>query len=531
MTGKEKRDDDTQAAEKQEKPAKKPPTVKKEAGAEENHAAEQEKRTTSNKKSVSAADKPADFELMFKEEELLAAQEKLRTMNAKDALEVIKQSDLMAAAAQKMLQNSNFTAAMEELKQKIIEPATKAAQIAQQIFQSDEYQTQYKYDNVVIPKNAAAKKKAAESGEEVQLQPDSAFIGLVLAEYQEKGELQEVTVADIIKESYTEAAERTDSKAYTKLLKRAAALYAEYDKDPAAFESWYEAELEKKATIQRVTPKRVTKQDFPIDNVNKTVWKNLNKDDEGQISFYFKTLPNKKEDTVYYSLNFEKLKESGELKITKKLTPYDRRVYNAIAALYNGGNDIISLTQIYPLMGYSGRPGKYDLTKINDSIIKMSCGRLQVDNTPEHTATKGKYTKFTYRGSLLPIEIITADIDGQVTEGAIHIFREPPLISFAKERKQITTIKSVLLQTGLSNTEGNILITDYLIEYIGALKRPKSQLSDKLTLETIYKNCGITTKIQKARAPEKIKTILTGFKDKAFIKNFTLTKEAVTFKV
>ena len=158
------------------------------------------------------------------------------------------------------------------------------------------------------------------------------------------------------------------------------------------------------------------------------------------------------------------------MKITKKLTQFDKRVYIAISALFNEGNKVISLTQIHRTMGNEKRPSKEQLEKINNSITKMTGARITLDNSKEIKANYG-YDKFIYDGSLLPLERGAAVVNGQLADAAIHIFREPPAMSFAKQRKQITTLDIKLLQSPLNKTESNLLIDDYLIERIARAKR------------------------------------------------------------
>ena len=77
---------------------------------------------------------------------------------------------------------------------------------------------------------------------------------------------------------------------------------------------------------------------------------------------------------------------------------------------------------------------------------------------------KYKYNHFRYDAALLPLERMQAIVNGQTVDSAFHLFREPPLITFAKERKQVTTIERKVLQTPISKTNQNLLIEDYLLE-------------------------------------------------------------------
>lgn len=179
-------------------------------------------------------------------------------------------------------------------------------------------------------------------------------------------------------------------------------------------------------------------------------------------------------------------------------------------------------------MGNTSRPSTADIKKINDSLTKMRLARIYISN--EHEANKYKgYQQFKYDGDLLPFERITGIIDGQESDAILHFFREPPLMTFAKERKQITTLELRLLESPISKTEANLAIDDYLLERISHIKNGKAQ--PRILYETLYKKCSITTKKQKDRAPEKIKRYLEHYKNSGFINSYDEDAEGITVYV
>lgn len=279
--------------------------------------------------------------------------------------------------------------------------------------------------------------------------------------------------------------------------------------------------------LQNLSGRRVKKEDYPIDKLNNNIWRGFYTcDTNGQISFDFDVKSRKdksdREILVLYSLSFDDM--GDDVKITKKLEPYDKRVYIAAAALYNAGNTVISIAQIYKAMGFDGKPGKGEREKINASMSKMRAAVVHIDNSLESQSYNRP--RFKYDSSLLPFERAQAIINGQVAESAFHLFREPPLVSFARERKQITTLDRKLLQTPLSKTNQNLLIEDYLIDHITAVK--SGRRGGKLLYKTIYENTGITTIKQKQRAPEKIEKLLTFWKENGYITNFTEENDGIT---
>lgn len=263
-----------------------------------------------------------------------------------------------------------------------------------------------------------------------------------------------------------------------------------------------------------VTGKRVQKIDFPVDKVNSKVWKLLEAAPNGQIGIAAEKRDSKKQITILYSINFDALGDN--VSITRKLEPFDKRVYLAVSALYNAGNTIISFSQIYRTMGNTHSPSPRDIDKIADSIAKMAAARVTLDNTQE--AKSYNYDKFTYTASLLPMERLEGVINGKAVEAAIHLFREPPLISFARGRKQITTIERKLLETPVNKTDQNLLLEDYLIERIAHAKAGRQPA--KILYSTLYAEARITTKKQRQRAGDKLGAILGHYVKCGYIKGY-----------
>ena len=294
------------------------------------------------------------------------------------------------------------------------------------------------------------------------------------------------------------------------------------------------AEVEQTAKkLPRIIFQSANNLEYPLDKPNSQIWGLLTdaakKNPNGQIKLAIDTSKkgSKQNAVVLYSINFDELQ--ADTRITKHLTQFDKLVYIAAHALYIAGNDIFTATQIYGMMGNEGKPRTSDLQKINDSLTKMGSARVYIDNTRE--AEKTKYPLFKYDAPLLPFERITAIINGKQTESAIHLFREPPLITFAKQRNQVTTISRQLLESPVNKTEANLLINDYLLERIGHMQRPKSKAPRKILYTTLYEKCHITTVKQKQRAPEKIKRYLDHYKKCKWIKGYSEDTEGITIQV
>jgi len=273
--------------------------------------------------------------------------------------------------------------------------------------------------------------------------------------------------------------------------------------------------------ILSVGGKRINELLFPLDKFNATVWNMpiselnmLETDDKGHVKIKAEKAGSKKEINILYSIDFDAVDD--DVKITKQLDAFDKRVYIAVAALFNAGNQVITMKQIYDAMGHKDaigferrtNPGASDVKKINDSLSKMRSALIYLNN--EEEAKAYKYDLFIYDSTLLPFERLTAMVNGQLTP-VIHPFREPPLVTFARERRQITPIKRKLLNTPLNKTNENISIEDYLLIRIAHAKT--GTLSRKILFSTIYEEARIAEKKQRQRAPKKIFTLLDYYAD------------------
>lgn len=273
----------------------------------------------------------------------------------------------------------------------------------------------------------------------------------------------------------------------------------------------------------RATAKRADKVEYPLDKVNSVVWGLNESASSGCKHIAAEPRGADCKVDILYSIDFDALGEG--VSVSKQLLPFDKRVYIAVASLFGAGNDVISLTQIHYAMGNTGRPKAEQLGKIRDAIKKMNSAAITVDNSQEIEA-KYKYAQFKYWGSLLPFEMVEASVNGKLTEAAIHIFREPPLVSFAKQRGQIATIPMKLLQSPVNKTDANLQLEDYLLERISRFRLKREP--GRILYGTLFKAAGIETYKQKQRAPEKIETYLKYYQQNDFIKGYTMDKEGIT---
>lgn len=295
--------------------------------------------------------------------------------------------------------------------------------------------------------------------------------------------------------------------------------------DETEIAAWREQQT---AEIKAAT---LNKLDWPLDRPNSQVWDDISeipKNDYGQIMFATEG-DGRPEATVLYSIDFKQAEELG-VTITKQLTEFDKYVYIAVGSLFHKTAEM-SLGQIFVAMGNKGKPNATQRKKLNDSLTKLRAATIYIDSTPE----KNKATRYKYDGDLLPFERITATVNGAPTESAIHLLREPPMLEFARKRRQITTIPRQLLENGLKQTDENLRLQDYLLQLISHMKHPRNKISRTITLATLHERLkinGTSDKHKKARQrlPEKVRGLLEHWKNTGWITSYTEAPDRFTIQ-
>lgn len=279
-------------------------------------------------------------------------------------------------------------------------------------------------------------------------------------------------------------------------------------------------------TSSYVTAAKIKSVDYPLDKLNKVVWGCI--DNSGLEIDTADEADRRagKEAFILYEIDLDEL---DDVDITHKLTPYDKRVYIAVASIYNAGHDTMSVTMIHKAMGNTGQPDVRQVTNIHKSLSKMNAAHIYVNNESEAKTYRG-YKHFVYDASLLPFDRLSQKINGKLTDAAIHLFREPPLMTFARERKQITTLPIALLKSPLSKTDANLTLEDYFLAEISHMKN-RSAFPRKMLFTTIFDRCGIKTPMQRSRVYQKIRNLLDYYKQQDFILGYEEKKDGIILKV
>jgi hypothetical protein len=352
--------------------------------------------------------------------------------------------------------------------------------------------------------------------------------------------LMENQLETILEQGFDDAGEPIADSPHQEIIQRAMQRQAGFQdaKKKIAKVEQTKTELEQiTKEIPRITPNMPDAIKYPLDKPNSMLWnfaQEMCEQHDRQNPLAFDTTSDKdkrsgKEALIYYAIDFNEIEGEG-VKITKQLTPFDKRVYFTVANLFNAGNDVITATQIHKLMGNKGLPKAGQLQRIHDSLTKMGAAHIYIDSTQEVKINKG-YTKFKYDASLLPFERISAYVKGVLTENAIHLFREPPLFTFARERKQITAFPRKILESPVNKTDGNLMLEDYLLFRISRMKNdPK--LPKKILYTKIYEKCSIPADRKKRqRVRETVDRYLEHLKDMSYIMGYSPAENGVTIKI
>jgi hypothetical protein len=264
----------------------------------------------------------------------------------------------------------------------------------------------------------------------------------------------------------------------------------------------------------KVIPKKVKCVVYPLDKLNKSIWHGL------------------KSET--YSVKVEKQGSREEILVTlalrfhgEPLNAFDKRVYLAICALYNAGNEYMSAGMIYRTMGGNGRPNTKKFEKIKQSIIKMAMVHISIDNAEE--ANKYKYPRFREVGAnLLTCEYESeTEIKTRKTEYCLHLLSKPLLMRYAEEHKQVTTYTLEQFQMPLSMTELNCAMDDYFRHRIARA----SGNTLKIKYKSLLEHCYLTDKYARRKAKEKIPVFLDFYVKLGLIHGYSLETTEISINL
>lgn len=255
----------------------------------------------------------------------------------------------------------------------------------------------------------------------------------------------------------------------------------------------------------------------------------------------------KGKNTAYVNLFFDDLEN---VKLSKSLTIYEKSVHNAVASLFEK-NSWITPYMVYQLM-IAGQYKKSDanpdiktIDEITEIMIKLSRVYVTIRIDEDTKTTKEGFDedskdndKSTYRGPLLALESVSRTLNGDTKTG-FHIFREPILMTYAKNKKQIIKVDLKYLENSMRMTKDGVALRLYLLYRIELMSNPKNKIKERSILyETIFKQLEFTQKtlagINNRKSKLRNVIIVSHLNDlvnMGYIKGFSSEKDKVIIKL
>ena len=241
-----------------------------------------------------------------------------------------------------------------------------------------------------------------------------------------------------------------------------------------------------------------------------------------------------KEVKTLVTINREKL-QGAEIK--KATSDYDFIVMDAVVSLILAGNSFITNQMIYRTMtgNTEGKLTPNHEARINQSLDQLQSTNADIDPSEEldaHYITDG--TRIS--GPLLAFYRISPIVLNGTETSAIQVLAMPPLYTYAVRKNQVAHYPISLLDAPINKTEKNIVLQQYLLDRVHAMKNKKADMSKAILYAAIYEKLeisgtaagpvspGIRKKQQAAR--ESAKAILQTFKEQGYIKNYAEAKKS-----
>lgn len=252
--------------------------------------------------------------------------------------------------------------------------------------------------------------------------------------------------------------------------------------------------------------------------------------------------------------------EGPEPLTSKRMTGFDRSVYNAVSTLYHysqqkywGESCIITPQEIWRTMNgitdKSKNPSPAQVKKVCNSIDKMRFTRILLDISEEIQKHQITFNDERLTGGQIDTYYLKADRGHFLTENgrvidAYKIENEPILYTYNHAKNRVLFVPFNLLNTAIADRAGNeghtIEIREYLLYQIMLMYN--KERNRRILFNTMYEKTGIeppanridrnnyTTenayktgiKKEAAKDREKIIEILEAWKEKEFIKGYKL---------
>lgn len=245
-------------------------------------------------------------------------------------------------------------------------------------------------------------------------------------------------------------------------------------------------------------------------------------------------------------INFLKDSDGNDIPLNQT----DKLILTAAISEMAAGNKVLTFSRLFHTMG-GNRIAQ--APEIKSAIEKSLEILRRTEIKADISVLVAKYKQYAEKinlppnfkgnliisGALLPCETITAEINGQIVEGAVKILDTPPLLRIAKLKKQIVRCNPKLLAAPVSATEQNLKLKNYLLERILKIKGSNNpnrnkrvrKLNKTILLESVYRKCELDDSGSNRRAEYRktISKILDHFKQLGEITDYEFTKRGQKF--
>ena len=220
------------------------------------------------------------------------------------------------------------------------------------------------------------------------------------------------------------------------------------------------------------------------------------------------------------------------------LTNYEKSIINGVVSILESGTSSFTIPMLYHAMTGKENPSLDDglLEDIKRKLDVMRTLTINIDLTQELKAhmidpQMGEgLESFTIEGYLLPLNKYTGVVNGKRSE-MYQIISTPPLHSYAKLKKQITSVPIDLLKAPLNNNSTTIPLKTYLLTRIEGMKNENNHLTrDTIRFSSIYRELGAVDadKKRKKRIRDYTQVILDYFVEMGYITKYEIIKEGRT---
>lgn len=250
--------------------------------------------------------------------------------------------------------------------------------------------------------------------------------------------------------------------------------------------------------------------------------------------------------------------EGGDIAISsrKPITSYDISVNDTAASLWEYGNDDHTFTPAMlcrAMMGMTAKenPSEQQITEAVESLERQAAVRVTVDCTEQlkaHGITE--IDGYQIRGgkirtNLLMVEAIELDTTGGRVMG-YHMLKPPIRYEYSKLLGQVASVPIKYLDVKetkigdnhhvyatkkrVNNNRQRIAIKEYLLRRICIMKG-KSKTSNRILLDTVYKEIGLDAPTDKMRRSikEYIEKVLLYWIAEGFIDGYEIHKDGRSF--